>query len=225
MGISSALHRWPTTTEGAKSIQEEIRKLVVTRNRLKEVRLVAGVDTSYHKSKRLGWAGIVVLTYPDMKLVERRYAHGTVRFPYVPGFLSFREGPIIVRAFRTLSCRPDLLLFDGQGVAHPRGCGLASHMGVLLGLPSIGVAKSRLLGSYDLPAEEAGAHTELRHSGGAVIGAVVRTRSGVKPLFVSIGHKVNLATAIHYVLSCCRGYRVPEPVRQADILVQQLRRS
>jgi len=203
----------------------EIRRLVVTHNQLQEVRLVAGVDISYHSSKQEGWAGIVVFQYPSLAILEQHHARGRVKFPYVPGFLSFREGPITLKAFRGLSHTPDLLLFDGQGIAHPRGCGLASHLGVLLDIPSVGVAKSRLLGSFEEPGEEAGCYTELVDSNGAVIGAVVRTRRKVRPVFVSVGHKVDLPTAIDYVLSCCRGYRLPEPTRRADLLVQRLRRA
>ena len=225
MRIASSLARWPKTTAEARALQVEIREHIVTRNQLDEVRLVAGVDISYSRAKQEGWAGVVVLEHPSLKRVEERYARGTIRFPYVPGLLSFREGPLVIEAFKALSSTPDLVLFDGQGVAHPRGCGLASHLGVLLDIPSVGVAKSRLLGTYQEPAHEKGSYEKLVDSAGEVIGAVVRTRWRVKPIFVSVGHKVDLPTAIDYVLSCCRGYRIPEPTRQAHLLVRQLRKA
>ncbi len=219
------LDRWPRTTAEAKAIQTDIRQSIVTRNELRKVRFVAGIDIAYDKSKDEGWAGVVMFRYPSLTLAGQHHARGKVTFPYVPGFLSFREGPIILKAFEGLSRRPDLLLLDGQGIAHPRRCGLASHLGVLLNIPSVGVAKSKLFGKFEEPGEEVGSLTDLLDGDGNVIGAVVRTRRAVKPLFVSIGHKVDLPTAIHYVLSCCRGYRLPEPTRQAHLLVQRLRNA
>ncbi|HUT68422.1 MAG TPA: deoxyribonuclease V, partial [Dehalococcoidales bacterium] len=157
---------------------------------------------------------VVVLSYPEFELVETRIVTDRIEFPYVPGLLSFREAPLILAACEELTVTPDLLMVDGQGIAHPRRMGLASHLGLFLDIPTIGCAKSRLCGSHEEPGNEAGSYAELLDNG-EVIGAAVRTRTGVKPVYVSIGHKVDLSTAIRRVLECCRGYRLPEPTRLA----------
>ena len=169
------------------------------------------------------WAGIVVVTLPALDPVEHAWAAGRVRFPYVPGYLSFREGPLFLRAVRRLRVRPDLWLFDGQGIAHPRGFGLAAHLGVLLDGPSVGCAKSRLVGEHVEPGPRRGEWARLLLHGKPV-GAVLRTRDGVRPLYVSVGHRVSLEAAIRWVLACCR-YRVPEPIRLAEQLVNRLKRA
>jgi deoxyribonuclease V len=162
----------------------------------------------------MGTAAVVVLSYPDFELVEVQVVTGSLDFPYVPGLLTFREAPLILAACEKLIVTPDLIIVDGQGIAHPRRIGLASHLGLCLDVPTIGCAKSRLLGGYDEPDEAAGSFTDLLDNG-EIIGAALRTRSGVKPVFVSIGHRINLSSAIDWVLACCRGYRVPEPTRLA----------
>ena len=157
---------------------------------------------------------MVTLRYPELIVAAGQTAQGTVEFPYVPGLLSFRELPLVLRAFEEMASAPDLVFVDGQGIAHPRRFGIAAHLGLLLDVPTIGCAKSWLIGDHEEPGMEAGSYTPLV-DGGETIGAVVRTRSGVKPVYVSIGHKVSLEQAVQWVLACCRGYRLPEPTRMA----------
>jgi deoxyribonuclease V len=164
---------------------------------------------------------VALLAFPEGRLVESATAAGPPPFPYIPGYLSFREGPLLLAAFKRLRTRPDLCLFDGQGLAHPRRFGLACHMGVLLGLPSVGCAKSRLVGEYRDPGPERGDWSPLR-LGGARVGAALRTRSGVKPIFVSPGHRIGVRAAIRWVLACSR-FRIPEPIRRAEAIVNRLR--
>jgi len=186
------------------------------------VRLVAGADISYDRGSDRFFAAVVVLELPGLAVVEQATLEGKSPFPYVPGLLSFREGPLVLRAFRRLRRRPDLALFDGHGIAHMRGFGIASHLGVLLGIPSIGCAKSRLVGEHAEPGPEPGDRVALLYEGRRV-GAVVRTRRGVKPIYVSQGHLISLAAAVRWTLRCCAGYRVPEPTRQAHLLANRLR--
>ena len=206
------LHRWDVTAAEAAAIQRELSGRVSRRNTATEVALVAGVDISYKASRAR--AAVVVLEHATQAIVEVRTAQRALRFPYVPGLLSFREIPAALAAWEKLTMTPDLVLVDGQGIAHPRRFGLAAHLGLVLNLPTIGCAKTRLIGSHQEPAPEAGARTRLIDRG-EVIGAVVRTRSGVKPLYVSIGHRVDLRSAIRHVLGCTRGFRLPEPQRLA----------
>ncbi|MFH0846842.1 MAG: deoxyribonuclease V, partial [Chloroflexota bacterium] len=159
---------------------------------------------------------VVVLSYPELKPVETVLFRGEINFPYVPGFLSFREAPLVLKAFERLTKSPDLVMVDGQGLAHPRRLGIASHLGLLLNLPTIGCAKSWLCGEYEVPPESAGSFTPLLDRG-EVIGTVLRSRTGVKPLFVSVGHKIKLESATRWVLRCCCGLRLPEPTRLAHL--------
>jgi len=182
-----------------------------------DVALVAGVDTHFHQG--LATAAVVAIRISDLATVDQATAVRKIRFPYIPGLLTFREGPAILAALDHLTTAPDLLIFDGQGIAHPRRCGLASHMGLLLDIPSIGCAKTRLSGRYEAPRSEKGSFTYLK-DGEETIGAVVRTRSKVKPLFVSIGHRINLHDSINIVLRCCSKYRLPETTRRADKLAR-----
>jgi deoxyribonuclease V len=165
---------------------------------------------------------VVVLQFPELEVVETAMASRKVCFPYIPGLLSFREAPVCIDAVERLKCRPDLFIVDGQGVAHPRRFGLAAHLGVFLDMPTIGCAKSRLIGEFEEPAIEKGTFSLLRDKG-EVIGAVVRTRSGVKPVFVSVGHKCLLEDAVRMVLSCASKYRMPEPTRLAHHLVSRVK--
>ena len=184
---------------------------------------MAGADCAFSPDGRTMWEGIVVVQLPGLEPVARAWASGRVTFPYVPGYLSFREGPVFVGAARRLAVRPDLWLFDGQGIAHPRGFGLAAHLGVLLGASSVGCAKSRLVGKHAEPGRHRGAWVPLM-VGDRRVGAVVRTRDDVRPLYVSVGHRISLKAAIRWVLACCR-FRVPEPIRLAEQLVNQLKRE
>jgi len=207
-------HEWAVTPAEACAIQERLRVRVTTHDALAQVRRVAGVDVGFEEKGRVTRAAVAVLSFPDLQPLERSLAKQRTLFPYVPGLLSFREIPAIVDALEQLSRPPDLLLCDGQGYAHPRRFGLACHLGVLTGLASIGVAKSRLVGEHEPVGREKGDYAWLRHRG-ETVGAVVRTRRDVQPLFVSLGHRVCLETAIRYVLACTTRYRLPETTRCA----------
>jgi deoxyribonuclease V len=187
------------------------------------VQLVAGADLAYRADGRWAWAAVVLVAVPDGRIVESATAAGVPPFPYVPGYLTFREGPLLLAAFRRLQRRPHLVLFDGQGLAHPRRFGLACHLGLLLGLPSIGCAKSLLVGEYEEPGPARGAWTPIRLDGAAV-GAALRTRTGVRPIFTSPGYRIGLRGAVRWVLACSR-FRVPEPIRYAEQLVERLKRT
>ncbi len=216
------LHRWDVTPRRAASIQERLRERLVLRAGPRRPLTVAGADVSYDRGGDTLYAAVVTLALPALEVVEAVTATGRARFPYVPGFLSFREAPIVLRAFGRLRARPDLLLCDGQGIAHPRGFGLASHLGVLLDLPTIGCAKSRLVGEHEEPEARAGSAAPLTYRGRRV-GTVLRTRDAVSPIFVSPGHRIGLKAAVHWTLACCGGHRVPEPTRRAHIEVNRLR--
>jgi deoxyribonuclease V len=210
-------HAWPRTVSAARAVQERLRDRVIAADKLGKVRFVAGIDVGFEKTGTITRAAVVVLTFPGLELHEQAVARRRTRFPYVPGYLSFREAPAVLAALAKLRTRPDLLLCDGQGLAHPRRFGLACHLGVLTNLPSIGVAKSLLIGTHGRLAEPKGSWVALM-DGDQMIGAVLRTRAGAKPVYVSIGHRVSLATAIDYVLRCTPRYRLPETTRMAHRL-------
>jgi deoxyribonuclease V len=207
---------WRVTTARAREIQTELAQEVSRAGKVAGPGLIAGVDVSVNRFARAGSAAVVVLRYPAMEIVETALTAEPIEFPYVPGLLTFREAPLILAAFEKLAVTPDLVMVDGQGIAHPRRIGLASHLGLCLGIPAIGCAKSRLIGQYEEPGSGAGSCSELKDNG-EVIGAVVRTRSDVKPVYVSIGHLIDLSSAVQCVLACCRGYRLPEPTRRAHM--------
>jgi len=194
------------------AIQQRLRDRVSQESGFAQVRTVAGVDVSVKADTAK--AAVVVLDYPDLTPIDQSTAEQPVQFPYIPGLLAFREGPVVLRAMETLVAEPDLFIFDAQGLAHPRRMGLATHIGLIIDRPSIGCAKSRLCGTHHEPGPERGTYTHLR-DGNEIIGAVVRSRSEVQPVYVSVGHKIDLETAINYVLNCCRGYRLPETTRWA----------
>lgn len=209
-------HGWDLTVAEAKSVQLELAARVERADRLGTVRTVAGVDVAYGRGNPLR-AAVVVLEFDGLAIIETATVTMEARFPYVPGYLSFREIPAVLAVLERLSVWPDLVLCDGQGIAHPRRFGLASHLGVLTGLPTIGVAKSRLVGTHGEPGLERGDWVFLMDKD-EVIGAVLRTRAGVKPIYISIGHRVGLEAAIAFVLSCTTRYRLPETIRAADRL-------
>ena len=213
-------HPWDVTPRQAMAIQQQLRAHVRVCDDYGDVRRVAGVDVGFEDSNRITRAAVAVLNFPDLALVQSAIARQPTRFPYVPGLLSFREIPAVLDAFEQLSVRPDLVLCDGQGLAHPRRFGLACHLGVLLDLPTIGVAKTRLTGEHGPVAGERGAWTALR-DGDEVIGAVLRTRRGVKPLYVSVGHRISLPSALEWVMGCTTRYRLPETTRWAHRLASQ----
>jgi deoxyribonuclease V len=214
--IPRITHPWDLDPAAAIALQRELAAKVIRKTAFGPVMTVAGVDASYRDG--IARAAIVAFSFPKMEILEYVTAERPVDYPYVPGLLSFREAPAVLDALEQLSLTPDILIFDGHGIAHPRRLGIASHVGLLVDKPSIGCAKKRLVGHYDEPARERGSYSYL-HDNGAddeVIGAAVRTRTGVKPVFVSTGHRISLDAAIDVVLVCGRGYRLPEPTRWAD---------
>lgn len=208
------LHDWQLDVTGALELQRRLATQVSRSGGFITPRLIAGVDVSVSRVKGTATGAVVVLEYPGFALVEAKVIEGRVDFPYIPGLLSFREAPLILRACEELSIAPDLFLVDGQGVAHPRRFGLACHLGLFLDTPTIGCAKSRLCGRHDVPGVEPGDYAEVV-DGGETIGVALRTRPGTNPVYVSLGHRIDLESAIHWVLECCRGYRLPEPTRLA----------
>ena len=213
---------YPKDYHEAVAWQEARRGEVRLESLPRQPRLVGGADASYDRVDKRIYGALVVLTYPDLSLVEEAVLDGPCPFPYIPGLLSFREAPIIVEIWKKLAHRPDVLLVDGQGIAHPRGLGIAAHLGLLLDVPTIGVAKSRLVGEGDEPGKEAGAATPLSWQG-QVVGWILRTRTGVQPLYVSPGHRVSLQDCLKITLGCVQEYRLPEPLRRADRLSRQWR--
>jgi deoxyribonuclease V len=218
------LHEWKVSYHEAVAIQNELRKKVSFVALRTDINTVAGADASYDKRSNRMYATIAVLEFPSLELIEKAVAEAEAAFPYIPGLLSFREVPAVAQAFEKLTHKPDILICDGQGVAHPRRFGLASHLGLLFGIPTVGCAKSRLCGTHGPVGPEAGDYAPLKMDG-RTVGAVLRTRTGVKPVFVSVGHLVNLRGAIKMVLRCCAGYRLPEPTRRAHHLVSAARKE
>lgn len=212
-----APHPWNLSPVEAIALQRELRAHLILDDRLGLVRRVAGVDVGFEGGGTVTRAAVAVLRYPELELLETAIARRPTTFPYVPGLLSFRELPAVLEALEQLREPPDLLLCDGQGIAHPRRLGIASHLGLLVDMPSIGVAKTRLCGTYEEPPNQRGAWTPLR-VGDEVIGAVLRTRLDVKPLYISPGHRISLETAIQWVMACCTRYRLPETTRHAHRL-------
>ena len=210
-------HPWVKTAAEAKLIQLELKERVIDSDDLGEVKYIAGVDIGFEDNYAISKAAIAVLSYPELELVEQAIARIPTAFPYVPGYLSFREIPAILAAFPQLKIIPDLILCDGQGYAHPRRLGLACHLGVLLDLPTIGVAKSLFIGEHEEVPIEKGSWKPLIDKD-ETIGVVLRSRTKVKPIYVSIGHKISLPTAIKYVMGCLTKYRLPETTRWADKL-------
>ncbi|MBP1739153.1 MAG: endonuclease [Deltaproteobacteria bacterium] len=216
------LHPWNVSPKEAVEIQKQLQPQVILKNRLKRLRFIAGTDVASSRTDDTLWAGVVVLQYPGLEPVEQRWTRGKTSFPYIPGLLSFREIPILVAALNKLKTIPDLILCDGQGIAHPRGLGLATHLGLLVNSPTIGCAKSRLVGSFTGLGKDKGDSADLVYSG-RVIGAAARTRTGIKPIFISVGNNITLKQSLRIVFRCCPRYRVPEPIRMAHFLVTRLR--
>ena len=218
------LHEWDVSYHEAVAIQNELRKKVRFEPLRSNINTVAGADASYDRRSNRIYATIAVLDFPSLELIEQAVAEAEAVFPYIPGLLSFREVPAVAMAFESLKQRPDLLICDGQGVAHPRRFGLASHLGLLFRIPSVGCAKSRLCGTHGPVGPKAGNYASLKLNG-RTVGVVLRTRERVKPVFVSVGHLMNLRGAIKMVLRCCAGYRLPEPTRKAHHLVSAARKE
>jgi len=213
----------PNDVRGAKIIQQNLSTKIILKNDfedISQIKTVAGCDVSYSKDEKKIYGAVVVLDFATLKILETvkiKYG-GKFAFPYIPGYLSFREGPVLLEAIKKLKTEPDLFLFDGQGIAHPRGIGIASHLGVILDKPSIGCAKSHLYGNYEEPPPALkGAYTFLKDNAGTLMGIVMRSKKYTKPIFISQGHRIGLTTAADIIFKCLTKYRIPEPLRLAHI--------
>ncbi len=218
-------HPWKVTPQQAIKIQKQLAGQLAPKCRLQTPKWVAGADISMMRGDSVAFAGVVVLDAETLEIVDEYFLKGKIEFPYIPGLLSFREAPLLLKLFKKISPAPQLVFFDGQGVAHPRKLGLASHMGLLLKCPTIGCAKSRLTGTYREPGLKKGNRSRLADDHNNTIGAVLRTRENCKPVYVSVGHRIDLETAVHWTLKCTTRYRIPEPTRLAHIRVNAFRKS
>jgi deoxyribonuclease V len=238
------LHEWDLTPTEAVALQKELRSQVRVEPLKREVRLVAGCDISFNKFSEIVYAGIVVLRLPELEVVDKASAITRVTFPYIPGLLSFRETPALLEAWEQLQTAPDVVVLDGQGLAHPRRFGIACHFGLLTGLPTVGCGKTVLVGQFDKPDERAGSYSLMTHRG-ETVGAALRTKDRVAPVYISVGNRIDLPGAIKLALQCVKGYqasddgdalfdagpaskskyRIPEPTRQAHNFVNALRRG
>ncbi|MEE9289148.1 MAG: deoxyribonuclease V [Bacteroidota bacterium] len=222
--MPSDLHPWNVSPAEAIKIQQTLSPKISVQSFDQPFQYVAGADISFDKGSNIIYAGVVVLKYPELSEVDRGLTVSRVTFPYIPGLLSFRESPVVLEAWEYLHVRPDVLLVDGHGYAHPRRFGIACHLGLLLDIPTIGCAKTVLVGKYEEPDREAGSFRPLVDRD-EIVGAALRTSTGVTPVYVTVGHLVDLESAIKVVLNSCRGYRIPEPTRRAHLLVNALRRG
>ena len=216
--------RWDVTPQEAVRRQQTWRERVETQDRFGPLNHVAGADLAFDPETNWAFAGVIVYRFPELEEVERRMARRKLRFPYVPGLLSFRESPVLLAAFARLRISPDVILIDGHGLAHPRRFGIACHLGLLLDRPTIGCAKSILVGEAAEPDAQAGS-TSLLIDKGEKVGVVLRTRREVKPIYVTIGHRISLESAVRIVTQCLDGFRLPKPTREADHWVRDLRRA
>lgn len=211
------MHDWPTDIPSAITLQHALRKQIVVADDFGTITTVAGVDAGFEDGQTIARAAVVVLAFPELKPLDYALARRPVEFPYVPGLLSFRETPVLLDALQQLRATPDLIICDGQGIAHPRRFGIACHLGLLTSIPTIGCAKSRLIGHHDQLPNERGARMPLLDNG-EQIGVVLRTRTGVKPVYVSPGNRVGMEAAVQFTLACLTKYRLPETTRAAHNL-------
>ena len=218
------LHDWKMTPREAVELQKSLRESVRLAPLKKKIRTIAGADISFNKFSPVVYAGLVVLSLPSLEVIEEVGVVSETKFPYVPGLLSFRETPSVLEAWEKLKTEPDAVMFDGQGIAHPRRVGIASHVGLLIKRPTLGCAKSVLVGKFEDPKLERGHWSEMIDKG-EVVGAALRTKTNVQPVYVSPGHLIDLEGAINLTLECDGGYRQPEPTRRAHLLVNALRRG
>ncbi len=216
------LHSWEVNPKEAIQLQKELKKKISLKKSFNQVKKVAGADVSYYQNKMI--AGVIIFKFSNLEVIEKQSFISSINFPYIPGLLTFREGPSLLEAFKKIKVEPDIILFDGQGIAHPRRMGIATHLGLFLDKPTIGCAKSKLSGNYNAVGEEKGCYSLLRE-GEEIIGAVVRTRKKVKPIFVSPGHKMDLPNSIEIILKCTDKYKLPVPIREAHIFVNQIRNN
>lgn len=224
MNICRPPHNWSVSPKKAVAIQQRLALLRKETKPRNSFRYIAGVDAAFLKGTEQCIAGVVLWCVETNKVIEQHTVTAKLRFPYIPGLLTFREGPAIINVLRKLRMTPDVLMCDGQGIAHPRKCGIATHIGIIIDLPAVGCAKSRLIGDYQEPGSEKGDKSPLMDKD-KVVGTVLRTRDNVKPVFISVGHKMDLSTAEQLVFACAIGYRLPEPTRLADHLVAAAKRD
>ena len=216
------LHSWNVKPEEAVKYQKKLLQKISFSPTFNHIKLIAGVDASYQSGYIIG--GIVILKYPELSVLDRKFIINKVNFPYRSGLLTFREGPALISLFKKVEWNPDIIFFDGQGYAHPRRMGIATHLGLFLDRATIGCAKSRLIGDYTEPGNKKGCYSPLLHKE-IVIGTVLRTRDNVKPIFVSSGNHINLKKAIEITLSCTTKFRIPEPIREAHLFVNKIRKN
>jgi deoxyribonuclease V len=213
-------YAWPSNIEDARTVQEKLRHRVKIAPLRKQPRYIAAVDAAFMDDKIMG--AVCLYEYKSLEYLRHEIAVKKISFPYIPGYLTFREGPVIIEAINKLMIKPDVIIFDGQGIAHPKGLGIASHIGVILDMPAIGCAKSRLIGTFKEPGERKGQWSHLKHNG-KTIGAVLRTRDNVRPVFISPGYKIDLKTSLEIIIHCVGNYRIPLPQRCADMLTRQVK--
>jgi deoxyribonuclease V len=218
-------HSWNVTPVEAIRIQQRICERVIRTGKVSHPQFVAGADAAFDVEANRVYAAVVVLRFPRLEPVETVVGTARLSFPYIPGLLSFREAPALLHAFEKVRHDPDVVFIDGHGLSHPRSAGIACHIGLCLNKPTIGCAKSLLIGRHRVPGPSRGSYTSLYDANNHVIGAVVRTRDRVKPVFVSVGHRIGLAQAVQLTLACGKGYRIPEPTRQADRWAEQSKRE
>ena len=221
---STLSHSWDVSLNKAKVLQNGLAKKIKTRRLPSKIKRVAGFDVSYLKENNILIAGMVIIDYPSLNFYDSFVITDQINFPYIPGYLSFREAPVVLKLIKKYHHLADVFIFDGHGLAHPRGLGIASHIGVLTNEPSIGCAKKRLVGDYITPDIKKGSTTDLEYKG-KIVGKVLRTKHNTKPVFVSVGHLVSLEEATQFVLSCVSKYRIPEPTRLAHIIVSNYRKN
>ncbi len=218
-----SLHSWDISVKEAIMVQVKLRSLLdLKAGPAGPPEKIAGVDVTSDNGRMIG--GVIILRYPGLETIEKKYSVMPVNFPYIPGLLSFREGPVLLESFKNIENIPDVIIFDGHGIAHTRRMGLASHLGIILNRPSIGCAKSVLTGKYQMPGKRKGDYSLLEDDG-EILGAALRTKQGVKPVFVSPGHRIDLNTSIRVVLKSLSGYKLPEPTRLAHIFVNKIRKE
>lgn len=218
------LHDWNLSPHNAVQLQKELRDKVIIKPLEREIKTIAGADISFNKYSPEIYAGIVVLKFPTLETIEEVGVVTTTEFPYIPGLLSFRESPAVLDVWSKLKTEPDAVMFDGQGIAHPRRIGIASHVGLMINRPTIGCAKSVLVGKFDEPEKTRGSWSEMIDKG-EIVGAALRTKNNVQPVYISPGHLIDLQSAVDLALACDGGYRIPEPTRRAHLFVNAIRRG
>jgi deoxyribonuclease V len=219
------MHPWNISVSEAKEIQLRLSKKIICKGRPGKIKFIAGVDVAYASEVSYAFCAIVIFKYPALELLNITCSNDIINFPYIPGLLSFREGPVILKTFKKLQIRPDIVIFDGHGIAHPGKLGLASHIGLLLNIPAIGCAKSVLYGKYEEPGLKKGSESLLYDDFNMPIGIVLRSRQNVKPVFISPGHLMGIHESSGIIMKCLTRYRIPEPLRAADIQVSKYKKK